>query len=65
MMNRVGSFLKRSIDIDDILVVLGMAGIFTGIWMMHRPAALIVTGLFSFVMGIMGSRMRRRHGKNS
>ena len=62
---KIISFLKRIIDIDDILVVAGIAGIFTGIWMMHRPAALIVTGLFCFIMGIMGSRMRKRNGKTS
>lgn len=57
--------LRTLVDIDDVLVVAGIGMIGAGIWFIYWPAALIVMGVMSFIMGVMGSRTRRRSGKNS
>lgn len=58
-------FIKRILDIDDVLTIIGIALIGAGIWFIYWPASLITMGLLSFSIGILGSRLRRLHGKNS
>lgn len=57
--------MKKLIDIDDVLVVLGVGLVSWGIWMIYRPAALIAVGLMCLSLGLLGSRLRRRRGKDS
>ena len=36
--------IKFPFDIDDLLVIVGMAGVFIGIWLIYHPAAYIIGG---------------------
>lgn len=50
----------RNIDVDDILLVIGISMAGTGIWFIYWPAALIIIGLTCVFLGIRGSRIRRK-----
>jgi len=43
-------------DIKDVVVIVGLAGIGYGCWLIYRPAMFIVVGLFIFAIGISGSK---------
>ena len=62
---RISGYLKRVSDIDDALTAGGVAMIGVGIWFIYWQVALIVMGVMCFSLGMLGARMRRRHGKNS
>jgi len=63
-MKKIIGILGAAVDMDDVLVLVGLGLLGYGIWMIYPPAALIAIGLVSCSLGVMGSRMRRRNGKN-
>jgi hypothetical protein len=52
---------KRTIrfDIDDILILLGAAGVFGGIWLIYHPAAYIAGGV---VLLFLGMNKKKKQG---
>ena len=48
--------MKKKLDIDDALILLGGALVAGGIWLIYFPAALIIVGLAFLLLGIRGGR---------
>lgn len=48
--------MKVPVDINDILVIVGLSSVGYGLWQIYPPAALIIIGCALFVMGMRGSR---------
>ena len=42
---------KFKFDFDDLLIVLGAAGVIAGIWLIYHPAAYIIAGAGLLVLG--------------
>jgi len=51
-----------SIDLADILIVLGLLLIGAGLWYIYWQAALIVVGTISLALGLLSAWMRSRNG---
>ena len=54
--------IKFPFDIDDLLVIVGMAGVFIGIWLIYHPAAYIIGGAGFIYIGLSGSRKNKTGG---
>lgn len=44
-------FIKK-FDIDDLLILLGAAGVIGGIWLIYHPAAYILAGAGLMYLGL-------------
>ncbi|HUT68672.1 MAG TPA: hypothetical protein VMW86_09030 [Dehalococcoidales bacterium] len=52
--------MKQMFDFDDALVVVGVLMASAGIWLIYKPAALIIVGILFVLLGLRGSRLRRK-----
>ncbi len=52
--------MKQKLDVDDALVIVGVLMASTGIWLIYVPAALIIVGIAFALLGLRGSRLRRK-----
>jgi len=43
-------------DIKDVVVIVGLAGIGYGCWLIYPPIMFIVVGIFVFAIGFLGSK---------
>lgn len=63
--DRISARLEKILDVDDALTVGGIVMIGVGIWFFNWRVALIIMGTMCFSLGVLGARLRRRHGQNS
>lgn len=42
----------RNLDIDDLMILLGAAGVIGGIWLIYHPAAYIIAGAGLMYLGL-------------
>jgi hypothetical protein len=43
---------KKGFDIDDLFILLGVAGVVIGVWLIYHPAAYILTGMVLLFLGL-------------
>ena len=46
-------------DLTDTLIILGCASVVSGVWLVHRPAALVVAGLLLCILALIGGTYGR------
>lgn len=49
---------KIKFDIDDLMIVLGAAGVAGGLWLIYHPAAYILAGAGLFYLGLLERKKR-------